>query len=96
MLTNAEMWIAVVFCVGCKNFITVECEPILCLLIAHKLMTRKHDKCVVYLHVVSNISFMWQVLSSSFVGSVSLLKNKQYFAQKMHNLKSKEIMVSVY
>jgi hypothetical protein len=39
---------------------------------------------------------MWRILSSSFVGSVSLLRTKWYFAQKMHSLKSNKITVSVY
>lgn len=98
MLTDAEIWIAVVFCVWCKGLTTVECEDPNCVVSFNCRQThdKKHDKCVVYLHVVSHIRLMWQILSSLFVGSVSLLKNKWYFAQKMHGLKSKEIAVLIY
>jgi len=54
MLTNAEIWIAVLFCVGCKGLTAgnVNLQTVLCLLSADKILTKKYDKCVLYIYML--------------------------------------------
>ena len=53
MLTYAEIWIAVLFCVGCKGLTAgnVNLHTVSCLLSADKILTKIHDKCVFYIYM---------------------------------------------
>jgi len=78
MLTNAEIWIAVLFCVRYKDLTAgnVNLQTVLCLLSADKILTKNMINVCCIFTCCRDTRFMWQVLSSSFVGSVSLMKNK--------------------